>query len=125
MKNYLTALLLIAVSVSFSSCRTVPMQEESICAVHQIQMKKQTLPINYGLIDMFHPFYTARHELFPNDERYLQGGCVVEVDAPTEKEVYVCPKCTQAQLVYWKTMLEIEERAVEKYKQEQMINQNK
>ena len=62
------------------------------CRVHPARMEKQTVPIEYGLLDL--QYSEARRSYFPNGGS-VEGGCGVDPDRTHRIGVYVCSWCVE------------------------------
>jgi hypothetical protein len=67
----------------------------SKCAIHQVNMTQEEIPVVYGKPLASQEYSQARESHFPNaHERCVFGGCDPK---PNKKaKVMVCPKCTEA-----------------------------
>jgi len=81
------------------SIRAGPVEDDTagksdICPKHHVQMKKESLPISYG-IAVPRPAVPAEiaEKLFPFARQEKSGGCSITPATPMSALVYVCPKC--------------------------------
>jgi ankyrin repeat protein len=66
------------------------------CAVHDMQLQEDTVPIIYGLI-LFTDEHLEASKNFPNARKYTLGGCVTTPESPETEEVLYCPSCREAE----------------------------
>lgn len=69
---------------------------ENKCEIHDEVLKKDKLPITYGLTYIGEEYRTARRELFPHSNSYLLGGCVFGESGDSEDVLY-CEHCRKAE----------------------------
>jgi hypothetical protein len=70
--------------------------EPSICPVHQTEMRKQRVSIQYGLIALLQPYESDKERLFPNCDDPVFGGCSIMFDKNgfmDRMDKYVCETC--------------------------------
>jgi len=72
--------------------------DASICPLHEVQMKREAVPIQYGLPLYPEGFHTARKTKFPNATPYTEGGCVMGANRTTR--VFRCEQCIQEQQIW-------------------------
>ena len=70
--------------------------DASICQVHHVPMKRQTVKISYGLPAFNSPYWKASGESFPNTA-YISGGCCVDEDRQYGR-TWVCPICAKNEI---------------------------
>src|SRR5690606_32981421 len=73
---------------------------KKICEVHNVPMKRGTVPIRYGLGPAPPGWGGTREKEFPNANSYIMGGCLVDVDNPETDRVTYCPVCRAAENEY-------------------------
>ena len=95
-------MLLVVVCISCLTREASAEHPETTCPVRKTVMKKDIVPVVYGLI-VFDPFtysdeyISARKELFPNSNREYEGGCVIDQNSTMSKEVLYCARCREAE----------------------------
>jgi hypothetical protein len=86
---------------------------DGVCEIHQVQMERRTVEINYGLHAEL-PWYSAKFEHAGGSQNFLAlqkvrfphaldqafGGCVITDSSPTKAVIPVCPECTR-ELIAW------------------------
>src|SRR2546430_757653 len=74
--------------------------EEKLCPVHHVPLKKEKLQILYGLVadpcDIFDRA-KASEKYFPYPNSVVYGGCLIFPDSPKDTEVLYCPKCREVE----------------------------
>jgi hypothetical protein len=101
MRKYIFGLLILSVALS-----NFPVSEVSggghpkSCPVHHLRLKKEKLEIVYGLV--VDPCGSSERiasaaKNFPYANSVIYGGCVVESDSPTYKEVLYCERCREVE----------------------------
>ena len=66
----------------------------SACPIHHQLLRRDRVPIEYGLLDIKPGYFEAEQKLFPNANTVSFGGCVIEsvLDACSGKEIETSPK---------------------------------
>jgi hypothetical protein len=101
LSKYIFLFLMLAVVISDVPTRSAAGNNEvTICPVHQVVLKKETLKIAYGLVpgepcDLNRA--KAAAQLFPYANSVVHGGCVTDSNSPKTVEVLYCPKCRAAE----------------------------
>ena len=100
---YLVLLLLLAISVAGGGAQHVSAgnNDETLCPVHHVPLKREKLGLFYGLVAQ-DPCDTldrieAERKYFPYANSSVYGGCVRYSDSPDYKEVLYCPKCREVE----------------------------
>ena len=77
--------------------------DRSICEVHHTLMKREQLPISYGLPArrFLEPTSNEFSSLFPHHQEFVLGGCVVGKDKTAL--TFVCQKCRDARKAWDET----------------------
>jgi hypothetical protein len=98
--RYIALLSLLGFTFAGMLAARVSGDEEKVCPVHHVPLKKEKLQIVYGLvIDPCSTFDRAKAsgEYFPYANSVVYGGCVIFPDSPKEEEVLYCPKCREVE----------------------------
>ena len=90
----------LALAIAAAPAKRVSGDDEKLCPVHHVPLKREQLGIVYGLVS--HPcdiFSRAKAEekYFPYANSIVYGGCVVFPDSPKTEEVLYCPKCREVE----------------------------
>jgi hypothetical protein len=101
-KRVASLMLLLVAGISGLTRGAYADDPETTCPFHKIEMKKDIVPVVYGLIfrnpeDYSDQYIRARKELFPNSNREYYGGCVLDRNSTKMKEVMYCPRCREAE----------------------------
>jgi hypothetical protein len=72
------------------------MASEKTCNVHGTILRRQKVPLQYGLPVPDPDLWEARAKLFPNAKSFLLGGCCVG-SSGFETEDWVCADCRKAE----------------------------
>jgi hypothetical protein len=67
------------------------------CEVHKISLRRDKVPIMYGLVGFKFGYLRARKALFPHSAEVAYGGCVIDDSSPKFAEVIYCSKCRAAE----------------------------
>ena len=93
--------LLCAVACAFTAFAEPQKPDSDICEVHQVKMTRQEVEIRYGMPDAHDmAFLEATYKQFPHSGMPLEGGCVINDNAPRSAKVFVCPRC-HTEAVAW------------------------
>jgi hypothetical protein len=65
------------------------------CPVHGVPLRRDEVPVVYGLIKASPGFLKAQKAYFPLARTFISGGCVVDHER-TQESVEYCPKCREA-----------------------------
>jgi hypothetical protein len=76
--------------------------DEKVCEVHRVPLVGGTARVTRGLPDLPPAgYYKARDKKFPNSNREVNDGCVIDLTQPgairSEAQVTYCPKCRAAE----------------------------
>jgi hypothetical protein len=80
---------------------------EQRCEVHGEVLKRDRVPIFYGLVMQPLDYEKDRQKSFPNANTSVYGGCVVEFDSnnqqtsPQHADVLYCQRCREAAARWW------------------------
>ena len=101
MRKYIFGVLILAVALSNIPAREVSGGgQPKRCPVHHLRLKKERLEIIYGLV--VDPCAGSERiasaaKNFPYANSVIYGGCVMEPDSPTYKEVLYCDRCREVE----------------------------
>jgi uncharacterized protein YlaI len=79
-------------------------QKTGICNIHHVKMKKEQVPMIFGLPDSSNPYYSNELAYFPHAREYTNGGC--EIEPTRQKKLYpqfMCPECKRAERQWART----------------------
>lgn len=76
------------------------------CKVHRLALQKDRVPITYGLVGYRDGYLEAKRRSFPNSNKDIEGGCVIETEvqpetgkiiqiSPQSADVLYCSRCRQ------------------------------
>lgn len=84
--------------------------EPAVCAVHQVEMRAEIVPIHYGLpgwaittkdgrtlAPPSDPPSEVREQQFPHAEHFAGGGCVTINYSPNTARIRICSECERAE----------------------------
>ena len=93
--------MLFLLLVCASGCALIrPQTTDSVCPIHQTQLKDHVVPVSYGLIRLPRYYTVARETIFPHATRVVFGGDVLSTNAPREQAVSYCAQCRNAKEVF-------------------------
>src|SRR5215813_4526132 len=98
--QYTVLLCLLTLALTSGRMATVSGEEEKVCPVHHVPLKKKKLEIIYGLVlDPCNTFDRAKasEEYFPYANSVAYGGCIERPHSPKHREVLYCPKCREVE----------------------------
>jgi hypothetical protein len=99
-------LILVVGLLTLASCASNTIDETSgspaVCDVHQVKLRRETVPIVYGLIIPSAAYRAAEPRDFPHANRESWGGCCVD-DELTHALVMYCPECRKAEAAFLAT----------------------
>ena len=76
------------------SLNKISEQENTICKIHNMEMKKKRVKIFYGLPSMnWSEYDKIKDELFPNCDDPVAGGCVIRFLRKNTTKIYICENC--------------------------------
>lgn len=103
MKRLATVLILVCGTVwTLTGCSGIQgagKGADKVCTVHQVPLQKTKVPIAYGMPMWSDYDQKVREESsrsFPHSAVHVEGGCIVEKNAPKQAAIWQCPKCVQA-----------------------------
>jgi hypothetical protein len=99
--NVLRAILLVA-PLSLASCGStmdLTAYAPRTCEVHHAELKRDTVPIHYGLMVPDARSREAR-KAFPRANREVWSGCAHGFDSPRRARVLYCPDCRKVESAF-------------------------
>ncbi len=76
----------------------------SYCAVHDVRLRVDTVPITYGYTLLEAQWASdIATTTFPNSETHIDGGCTLDHESPRWARVWYCPACRRAEKTYTKS----------------------
>jgi hypothetical protein len=73
--------------------------DQGLCALHHVELKKLFVPILYGHIVDFKEI--DRGEFFPNATDWAMGGCVISPSNKQRALVFQCSRCIEVREERW------------------------
>ena len=96
--NFKFAISFILLLILCGCSRDLTKNKSEICEVHNVQMNKVTVDIEYGKMNYNPELRKEMVSKFPHSSTFVEGGCVV--GWKQWEKIYQCPKCLEARKEY-------------------------